>query len=218
MCTLNKISNKCITLKGEKIMDKRNLFTIIFGKECVSDEELWDAGFRDCGRKIEVEIKNISQYSKYKQELLWRKILNRIGNIETNWVNLPEKQKEQIEVVMKLVEYAVISLKDCVTVHNITSTTLQFLQKLGYYTWGNSDSSWIYLYNARKIEFVTEYLTAETAENLSNAINKYVLYSFLTEKKKEGKEYVIIPTASIPVRQNLFVEKKILLQVIFLNS
>lgn len=197
-----------LTLKGGKIMDKRSLFTIIFGKECVSDEELWDAGFGDCGRKIEVEIENISQYSKYKRELLWRKMLNQIGDIETSWINLPKKQKEQIEVIMKIIAYAVISLKDCVTVNNITGTTLQFLQKLGYNAWGSSHSGWINLYNAQKVELVTGYLTAETAENLSNAINKYVLNSFLKEKKKEGKQYVIIPTDSIHIRQDLSIEEE----------
>lgn len=189
-------------------MDKRSSFTIIFGKECVSDEELWDAGFGDCERKIEVEIENISQYSKYKRELLWRKMLNRIGNIETNWVDLPKKQKEQIEVIMKIIAYAVISLKDCVTVNNITGTTLQFLQKLGYNAWGSSHSGWINLYNAQKVQLVTGYLTAETAENLSNAINKYVLNSFLKEKKKEGKQYVFIPTDSIHIRQDLSIEEE----------
>lgn len=197
-----------LTFKGGKIMDKRNLFTIIFGKECVSDEELWNAGFGECRRKIEVEIENISQYSKYKQELLWRKMLNRIGNIRTSWVDLPEKQKEQIEVVMKIIAYAVISLEDCVTVRNVTGTTIQFLQKLGYDAWGSSNSGWINLYNARKAELVTEYLTAETAENLSNFINKYVLYNFLTEKKNEGKQYVIIPTADIPIRHCFRIEEE----------
>ncbi len=192
-------------------MDKRNLFTIIFGKECVSDEELWDAGFGECGRKIEVEMENISQYSKYKQELLRRKMLNRIGNIETNWVDLPKKQKEQIEVIMKIIAYAVISLEDCVTVNNITGTTVQFLKKLGYDVWSRDNSGWINLDNARiarKVEPVTEYLTAETAENLSNYINKYVLYSFLTEKQKKGKKYVIISTSSIPIRQSFDIEEE----------
>lgn len=200
-----------LTLKGGKIMDKRNLFTIIFGKECVSDEELWDAGFGECGRKIEVEMENISQYSKYKQELLRRKMLNRIGNIETNWVDLPKKQKEQIEVIMKIIAYAVISLEDCVTVNNITGTTVQFLKKLGYDVWSRDNSGWINLDNARiarKVEPVTEYLTAETAENLSNYINKYVLYSFLTEKQKKGKKYVIISTSSIPIRQSFDIEEE----------
>lgn len=196
-----------LTFKGGKIMDKRNLFTIIFGKECVSDEELWNAGFGECGKKIEVGAENILQYSKYKQEWLWEKMLNRIGNIRTSWVDLPEKQKEQIEVVMKIIAYAVFSLKDCVTVDNITGTTIQFLQKLGYDVWDSSNSAWIHLYNARKVEPVTEYLTAERAENLSNFINKYVLYSFLTQKKKEGKQYVIIPTADIPIRQCLNIEE-----------
>ena len=101
-----------LTFKGGKIMNKRDLFKIIFGKECVSDEELWNAGFGDCGReKIEVESKNISQYKKYKLELLRRKMLNRIENISTNWVDLPEKQKYQIEAIMKIIAYAVISLK-----------------------------------------------------------------------------------------------------------
>lgn len=197
--------------KGGKTMDKRNIFTIIFGKECVSDEELWNAGFGESGRKLEVEIENVLQCSEYKQELFWKKMLNRKENISTNWVDLPEKQKEQIEVIMKIIVYAVISLEDTVTVKNITETTIQFLQKLGYDAWSSSGYGWIKLYNARKVELTTKYLTAETAENLSNFINQYALYSFLVEKKKEGKQYAIIPTTDIPVRRCLSAEEEITL-------
>ena len=190
-------------------MNKRDLFKIIFGKECVSDEELWNAGFGDCGReKIEVESKNISQYKKYKLGLLRIKMLNKIENISTNWVDLPEKQKYQIEVIMKIIAYAVISLKEYVIVCNITGATIKFLRKLGYDVFSSDDTAWIYLYNARKVDFVTGYLTAETAENLSNFINNYILYSFLTEKKNEGKQYVLIPVDSIPIREGLNIEEK----------
>ena len=51
--------------------------TRIFGKENVQDEELWNAGFGICGDLIEVGSENISQYVKYKNNLLWEKIKRR---------------------------------------------------------------------------------------------------------------------------------------------
>lgn len=180
-------------------MDKRQLLKIIFGKEEVSDEELWDAGFALSFRnKIEVESKNISQYGKYKEEKLQEKFLKKMERVKTSWVELPNSTKDQIEVIMKMILYVAISLEDnAVTVQNVTEATLLFFQKLGYCAWGSRGSAWISWDEIKKVENETKYLTAKTVNALSNLINLYLLSSFLEAKKIAGKKYVIIPVTDI---------------------
>lgn len=185
-------------ISKEEISGKQKILKVIFGKENVQDEELWNAGFGLCGDLIEVESENISQYGKYKNNLLWERILSKVGRVKTSWVKLPNRQKDQIEAVMKIIAYGAVSLKDCVTVENMTGTTIQFLRKLGYEAWGSNEAGWIKLDVAEKAIDDTRYLTAETALTLSNFINTYILASFLEDKKSEGKNYVIVPIADIP--------------------
>lgn len=185
---------------NKEISGKQKILKVIFGKENVQDEELWNAGFGICGDLIEVGSENISQYGKYKNNLLREKILSKVERIKTSWVKLPDGQKDQIEVIMKIIAYGSISLNDCVTVKNVTGATIQFLQNLGYDAWGSNEASWIWirLDKAEKAKDDTRYLTAETALTLSNYINTYLLFSFLEDKKSEGKDYVIIPIEDIP--------------------
>lgn len=190
-------------------MDRRRIFTIIFRKESVSDEELWNAGFGLFQSKIETGAKNILQYSKYKKNILHKQFLNKIEYVKTSWVKLPKEQKNQIEVIMKIIAYAVISLKDVVTVYNATGTTLQLLEELGYDIWRSGDTTWIKWNEVRKTEAETKYLTAYTAKNLSNFINQYVLYNFLVCKWIQGKQYVIIPVTDIPIQDSPGIETTI---------
>ena len=191
-------------------MNERQIFTVIFGKENASDEELWNAGFGRCERKIEVESENIINYSRYKQDFLWKNILHKFGkSVKTDWVKLPKKQKEQVDMVMKLIAYSVFSAEDGLTVENISSSTINFLNRLGYKAWSSGDKGWIYLDDAKKSLIESgEYLTAETAETLSNLINSMVLYNFLQEKKEAGLQFVIIPTANIP--RGITMDKKLI--------
>lgn len=177
---------------------KRKILKAIFGKEFVSDEELWDAGFGLYGDSIEVENKNISQYGQYKENFLKKKILSRIEFARTSWVVLPDSQKDQIKEVMKSILYGAASLEKCVTVNNITGATIQFLQNLGYGTHGDYQSCWIDLEYAGNAKGDTKYLTAKTALNLSDCINTYILVNFLKKEKRVGKDYTIVPIASIP--------------------
>lgn len=181
-------------------MDKREIFTAIFGKENVLDEELWNLGFAlSFEDKIEVESKNFSQYGKYKQKMLYETFFSKIEEVKTSWVKLPDSQKEQIDVIMKMIVYAAVSLETCVTVENVTDATIRFLQRLGYNAWRSSYAGWIAWDEAKKVDNKTIYLTAETAKNLSNFINIYVFASFLEDEKSRGKEYAIIPVTEIPI-------------------
>ena len=187
-----------VKISKEEISGRQGILKVIFGKENVQDEELWNAGFGLCGDLIEVESENISQYGEYKSNVLWEEILSKVGKIRTSWFKLPDRQKDQIEVVMKLIAYGAVSLTDCVTVENVTGSTIQFLNDLGYKAWSSHGTGWIHLDKVGKAKDDSRYLTAEKALTLSNYINTYILINFLEDKKEEGKDYVIIPIADIP--------------------
>lgn len=86
-CT--RISNLFIAdIKGGKTMDRRQIFTIIFGKECVSDEELWNFGFGSCKGKIEVESKNISHFNDYKIDIIRNYFLKYVSNNPLVFIDL----------------------------------------------------------------------------------------------------------------------------------
>ena len=189
-----------VKILKEEISGRQRILKVIFGKENVQDEELWNAGFGLCGDLIEVESENISQYGEYKNNVLWKEVLSKVkvGKITNSWFKLPDRQKDQIEVVMKLIAYGAVSLMDCVTVENVTGSTIQFLNDLGYKAWSSNGSGWIHLDEVGKAKDNSRYLIAEKALALSNYINTYILISFLEDKKQEGKDYVIIPIADIP--------------------
>ena len=201
MYTLKKLIIDLLLIhKGGIIMNKRQIFTVIFGRENVSDEELWNAGYGDAGIKIEVAPENISNYIQYKRQFLLEQTLRGIKYIKTSWVELPEKQAEQIDVVMKLIAYAVLSLNGyCVTVRNMTKTTETYLHKLGYVVRGGYQGGWIDMYEAYKSSLGEGYLTAEIAKQTLNLINALILQKFLAEKKNDKLQFVIIPTFSIQV-------------------
>ena len=176
-------------------MDKRDIFKIIFGKECVSDEELWVAGFGIVENLIEVDIKNISPYREYKQNLLNKKFLRKLKKVKTHWVKLPNNQMEQIKTIMDIITYGMFSLDYEVTVTNITGATIQFLKRLGYHI---SLETFIKLTESSEPEIAdTKYLTAETVVSLANFINTYLFACFLEEKRNNGYKYVIIPLVDI---------------------
>lgn len=187
-----EISNDVIPREEE--ISKKKILKAVFGKEEVQQEELWDKGFGLIGEFIEVHEKHISRYSKYKKSILENEILSNFYTIKIHWAELHNNQLEQIRDVMKIIAYGVISLEGCVTVEeNINGATIQFLRNLGY----EAQSQWIHLERAKKTERETKYITAETALNVANYINRYVFSRFLKDKISEGKEYVIIPVVDI---------------------
>lgn len=182
----------------ERRIKRQDLFQIIFENSNPSDEELWNAGFGDVGVSIEVDKKNITSFDEFRYEYLRKNILCKLDfKCETNNGYIPEDQTNQINAIMKLIAYKAISSESSVNVCNLSRTSEIFLAKLGYTVYNFYSGYNISFDNPKETTLVeTKYLTATTANEISEIIRKNITLSFLSKMRKEGRNYVIISADS----------------------